>query len=177
MQKTQVPVLVVGAGASGTMLTLELARRGVPARTVDRLPGPGDTSKAITVHARTLEIIERIDKRLADRYLDRGIHNKGYVLHFVDGAGRRSEVRPGIDFTTVDSRYNFLLVHRQSETEQWLREYTADFPGRVNDAAVVERMMRLTELALDNAEPSLGFEPSLLDDLRLRTGKRPLWVV
>jgi len=129
MTEAQVPVLVVGAGASGTMLTLELARRGVAARTIDRLPKPGDTSKAITVHARTLEIIERIDKRLADRYLDRGIHNKGYVLHFVDGAGRRSEVRPGIDFTTVDSRYNFLLVHRQSETEQWLREYTAETYG------------------------------------------------
>ena len=37
------------------------------------------------------------------------------MLHFVDGAGHRSEVRPGIDFTTVDSRYSFLLVHRQSD--------------------------------------------------------------
>jgi choline dehydrogenase-like flavoprotein len=95
MKKSQVPVLVVGAGAAGTMLTLELARRGVNVRTIDRLPKPGDTSKAITVHARMLEILERIDRRLADRFLERGIHNKGYVLHFVDGAGRRSEVRPG----------------------------------------------------------------------------------
>jgi 2-polyprenyl-6-methoxyphenol hydroxylase-like FAD-dependent oxidoreductase len=125
MNKSHVPVLIVGAGAAGTMLTLELARRGVDARTIDRLPKPGDTSKAITVHARTLEILERIDKRLAGRFLERGIHNKGYVLHFVDGAGKRSEVRPGIDFTTVDSRYNFLLVHRQSETEQYLRDYTS----------------------------------------------------
>ena len=125
MKKSHVPVLVVGAGAAGTMLTLELARRGVNVRTIDRLPKPGDTSKAITVHARTLEILERIDKRLVDRFLERGIHNKGYVLHFVDGAGKRSEVRPGIDFTTVDSRYSFLLVHRQSETEQYLREYTS----------------------------------------------------
>jgi 2-polyprenyl-6-methoxyphenol hydroxylase-like FAD-dependent oxidoreductase len=124
MKKSHVPVLVVGAGAAGTMLTLELARRGVSVRTIDRLPKPGDTSKAITVHARTLEIIERIDKRLVDRFLERGIHNLGYVLHFVDAAGVRSEVRPGIDFTTVDSRYNFLLVHRQSESEQYLREYT-----------------------------------------------------
>jgi NADPH-dependent dioxygenase len=133
MKRARVPVLVVGAGASGTMLTLELARRGVAVRTVDRLPRAGDTSKAITVHARTLEIIERIDPRLADRYLERGIHNKGYVLHFVDGAGRRSEVRPGIDFTTVDSRYNFLLVHRQCETEQYLREYTEEHFGVTPD--------------------------------------------
>ena len=126
MKTSHVPVLVVGAGAAGTMLTLELARRGVNVRTIDRLPKPGDTSKAITIHARTLEILERIDKRLVERYLERGIHNKGYVLHFVDAAGKRSEVRPGIDFTTVDSRYNYLLVHRQSETEQFLREYASE---------------------------------------------------
>lgn len=133
MKKSHVPVLVVGAGAAGTMLTLELARRGVNVRTIDRLPKPGDTSKAITIHARTLEILERIDKRLVDRYLERGVHNKGYVLHFVDAAGRRSEVRPGIDFTTVDSRYNYLLVHRQSETEQYLREYTGAHFGVAPD--------------------------------------------
>jgi NADPH-dependent dioxygenase len=133
MKKSHVPVLVVGAGAAGTMLTLELARRGVNVRTIDRLPKPGETSKAITVHARTLEILERIDKRLVDRFLERGVHNLGYVLHFVDAAGKRSEVRPGIDFTTVDSRYNFLLVHRQSETEQYLREYTGAHYGIAPD--------------------------------------------
>ena len=126
MKKSRVPVLVVGAGAAGTMLMLELARRGVEARTIDRLPKAGDTSKAITVHARTLEMFERVDKRLVNRFLDRGIHNLGYVLHFVDAAGRRSEVRPGIDFTTVDSRYSYLLVHRQAETEQFLRDYTRE---------------------------------------------------
>ena len=102
----EVPVLIVGGGAAGTMLTLELARRGVKALTVDRLPKASETSRAITVHARTLEIFERIDKRLAERYLERGIHNVGYVLHFVDGAGKRSEVRPGIDFRGLDSRYS-----------------------------------------------------------------------
>src|SRR5688572_8659079 len=99
MKKSHVPVLVVGAGAAGTMLTLELARRGVGARTIDRLPKPGDTSKAITVHARTLEILERIDTRLVGRFLDRGIPNLGYVLHFADAEGQRSEVRPGVDLT------------------------------------------------------------------------------
>ncbi len=129
MKTTKVPVLVVGAGAAGTMLTLELARRGVRVRTVERLPKPADTSRAITVHARMMEIFERIDKRLIDRYLDRGIHNKGYVLHFVDADAKRSEVRPGIDFTKLDSRYPFILVSRQSETEQYLREYTGAHYG------------------------------------------------
>jgi 2-polyprenyl-6-methoxyphenol hydroxylase-like FAD-dependent oxidoreductase len=123
-------VLIVGGGAAGTMLTLELARRGVGSRTIDRLPGPAVTSRAISVHARTAEIFERIDKRLVARYLERGIHNKGYVLHFVDATGRRSEVRPGIDFTGLESRYPFILIHRQDETERYLREYTRASFGR-----------------------------------------------
>ena len=126
MGTTEIEVLVVGAGAAGTMLSLELARHGVEARTVDRLSGPATTSKAITVHARTAEIFERIDPALAERFTNRGIHNKGYVLHFVDGEGRRSEVRPGLDFTGLDSDYPYLLIHRQSETEQFLREYLAE---------------------------------------------------
>src|SRR5690606_124276 len=105
-------------------------RRGVEARTVDRLPAPQRTSRAITVHARTAEILERIDRALVTRFLERGIHNKGYVLHFVDGEGRRSEVRPGIDFTTLDSRYPYILVHRQDETESFVRDYTREHFGR-----------------------------------------------
>ena len=119
-------MLIVGGGAAGTMLMLELARRGVAARTIDRLPGPASTSRAISVHARTAEILERIDRQLIDRYLARGIANKGYVLHFVDAGGRRTEVRPGIDFTALDSRYPYILIHRQDETEQFVRDYTRD---------------------------------------------------
>lgn len=135
MKTSEVDVLVVGGGAAGTMLTLELARRGVSARTVDRLPQPGNTSRAITVHARTLEILERIDRRLAERFLEYGIHNQGYVLHFVDAAGKRSEVRPGLDFRTLDCRYPFLLVHGQSDTENRIREYTRAELGRETEWA------------------------------------------
>ncbi|HEY8519518.1 MAG TPA: FAD-dependent monooxygenase [Gammaproteobacteria bacterium] len=130
MRTSETPILIVGGGAAGTMLTLELARRGVEARTVDRLPGPQPTSRAITVHARTLEILERVDQRLVNRYLEHGIHNKGYVLHFVDGNGRRSEVRPGLDFTTIDCRYPYFLVHGQNDTENNIRDYMREELGR-----------------------------------------------
>jgi len=130
MSSSEVPVLIVGGGSAGTMLSLELARRGVEARTVDRLDEPARTSKAIAFHARTAEIVERIDKRLIQRFLDNGIAGKGYVLHFVDAEGRRSEVRPGIDFTTINSRYPYILCHGQSDTERFLREYMQDEFGR-----------------------------------------------
>ncbi|MFO1502314.1 MAG: FAD-dependent monooxygenase [Steroidobacteraceae bacterium] len=118
-----IPVLIVGGGAAGTLLHLELARRGVQTRSIDRLPRPAPTSRAVTLHARTMEIMERLDQRLLDRYFARALPSKGYVLHFVDDAGRRSEVRPGLDFTTLDCRYPRLYVHGQHETEGVLRDF------------------------------------------------------
>ncbi len=125
-----IPVLIVGGGAAGTLLHLELARRGVEARSIDRLPRPASTSRAVTLHARTLEIMERLDPRLADRYLSRALPSKGYVLHFVDDAGRRSEVRPGLDFTTLDCRYPRLYIHGQHETEGVLRDFLLSEHGQ-----------------------------------------------
>lgn len=123
MADIDVPVLVVGAGAAGTMLALELARHGVEARVVDRLPGPSPYSRAVTVHARTLEIFEQIDAELAAAYLEYGHESPGYVMHYVTADGARHAVRPGLDFTALPSRYRFLLLSSQRETERILRGY------------------------------------------------------
>ncbi len=130
VKTSEVPILIVGGGAAGSVLSLELARHGVEARTVDKLTAPAVTSRAITVHSRTAELFERVDKRLIDRLQARALQNKGYVLHFVDGAGQRSEVRPGMDFTTVDSRYRYMLIQRQSETEALIRDFLHEEFGR-----------------------------------------------
>ena len=121
-KQSETSVLVVGAGASGTMLSLQLSRYDTRFRTIDRLPAPSLASRAITVHSRMLEIFELLDQNLAENFLQRGIKNKGYDLHYVN-EGKRNVVKMGIDFTTTDCRYPYLLVHRQDETEQALREY------------------------------------------------------
>ena len=38
---SEVPVLIVGGGAVGCVLSMELARRGVEYRCIERMPGPG----------------------------------------------------------------------------------------------------------------------------------------
>ena len=124
--RTDTPVLVVGAGAAGTMLALTLARQGIEARVVDRLPAPSPYSRAVTVHARMLEIFEQIDARLAATFLERGHKSPGYVMHYVTPMGQRHAVRPGLDFTTLPSRYQFLLLNSQNQTERFLREYLHD---------------------------------------------------
>jgi 2-polyprenyl-6-methoxyphenol hydroxylase-like FAD-dependent oxidoreductase len=123
MRTSDVPVLIVGGGAAGSVLSMELARRGVDYRCIDRLPGPGRESRAIALHARTIELMDLVDRSLSTQMLERDLWCRGYVMHFVRG-GERSEVRPGLDYTTVDSRYNCILAHNQSETEGFVRDYT-----------------------------------------------------
>jgi len=141
---SEVPVLIVGGGSVGCVLSMELARRGAEFRCIDRMPGPGRESRAIALHARTLELFERVDTRLSQACLDRALWHKGYVMHFLHD-GKRTEVRPGLDYTPVDSRYNGILSHNQSETERFVRnfarsefgaeiEYNTRFVGMSQDA-------------------------------------------
>jgi 2-polyprenyl-6-methoxyphenol hydroxylase-like FAD-dependent oxidoreductase len=153
MRTSHVPVLVVGAGPAGSLLTLELARRGVHVRTVDCAPRPTAGSKAFLLHARTLEHIARIDERLAARFLERGLRCRGYAVHAAGGG-----LHPAIDFSTLDSPYPFMLVHRQSETELYVREYTSahfgvspDWGTRCVDVREVEDGVVAT-LSSDGAE-------------------------
>ena len=129
MRTSDVPVLIVGGGAVGSVLSMELARRGIEYRCIDRMPGPSRESRAIALHARTIELMDLVDQGLSRRMLDRDLWCRGYVMHFVR-AGERTEVRPGLDYTTVDSRYNCILSHNQSETEGFVRDYTRSRFGR-----------------------------------------------
>ncbi len=56
--KTQ--VLIVGAGPTGLVLALCLARFGVDFRIIDKAVEPGTTSRALIVHARTLEFYRQL---------------------------------------------------------------------------------------------------------------------
>src|ERR1044072_4980730 len=99
VRTTDVPVLIVGGGAVGSVLSMELARRGIDYRCIERMPGPGRETRAIAMPARTGGPFELADKELSARVLARDLWCKGYVMHFVRD-GQRTEVRPGLDFTT-----------------------------------------------------------------------------
>ncbi|HTE19860.1 MAG TPA: FAD-dependent monooxygenase [Armatimonadota bacterium] len=64
-------ILIVGAGPTGLVLALVLARSGVRPRIVDRHAGPGEASRAIAVHARTLEYYRQLG--FADEVVAGGI--------------------------------------------------------------------------------------------------------
>lgn len=116
------PVLIVGGGPTGTMLAGELARRQVPCRVIDRKDGPTTTSRAFTIHARTLEIFETIG--LAERFISEGLKSYGFVFRF-EGL----EKQPVLDFRILRSRYPYILVFSQAETERLIREHTDEKHG------------------------------------------------
>ena len=74
-------VLVVGAGPTGLTLAAQLLSRGVQTRLVDKGAGPATQSRALGVHARTLEVLDTMG--LADAFIARG-HRVRYVhMHVV----------------------------------------------------------------------------------------------
>src|SRR5882757_1720629 len=66
----QSDVLIIGAGPTGLVLALWLTRQGVKVRIIDKTAGPGTTSRAVAVQARTLELYRQLD--LTDQVLEQG---------------------------------------------------------------------------------------------------------
>jgi 2-polyprenyl-6-methoxyphenol hydroxylase-like FAD-dependent oxidoreductase len=64
-------VLIVGAGPTGLVLALWLKRLGVEVRIIDQTTGPGTTSRALAVQARTLEFYSQLG--FAEEVVERGL--------------------------------------------------------------------------------------------------------
>ena len=108
------PVLIVGAGPTGMTAAMELLRFGVPVRIVDKLLEPSTTSRALAVQARTLELFEQ--RGLIQEMLQIGNPAKAATIY---GNGKcLGKVHLG----EIKSRYNYILLISQGETERILRE-------------------------------------------------------
>lgn len=110
-------VLVVGAGPTGLTLASILARHGVACRIVDKEAAPATQSRALGIHARTLEAFDLMG--ILPGFLERG--------HVVHGVEMRSEGKQvmHVRLDDVDSVYPFVLVLSQTETERLLTEHLA----------------------------------------------------
>src|SRR5687768_12892693 len=84
-------VLIVGAGPTGLVLALWLTRQGVSVRIIDRGERPGATSRAMVVHARTLELYRQLG--LAEAVVAEGRRNP--ALNIWARGKRRARVNFG----------------------------------------------------------------------------------
>jgi len=102
-------VLVVGAGPVGLAAGLELNRRGVDVRLIEKAESRTNLSKAVGINARSLELFE--PSGVTARLLDVGLKIKHINLR--DG----EDILTRVDFSKLPGRYNFMLSLPQSETE------------------------------------------------------------
>ena len=106
------PVLIVGAGPTGLMLAIELARRDVPFHIIDQRPAPLPWDRAAVVKSRSLEIFQALG--LAAEFVRRGKKIRG--ADFYDRTTRRASVR----LAALDTPFPFTLGLSESETENIL---------------------------------------------------------
>ena len=115
-------ILIAGAGPTGLMLALQLARRGIPFRIVDKASGPGEASRALIVHARTLEFYRQLG--LADAVLG--------ASHVVEKVRARKNGKSFVEIKLGDigrevSPYPFVVAFPQDEHERFLVAELAKF--------------------------------------------------
>ena len=108
-------VLIVGAGPTGLVLALWLTRHGITPRIIDRAAGPGTTSRAMAVQARTLELYRQLD--LSDAVLDAG-HRADAVHLWVEGE-RKAQVPLG-EIGHGLTPYPFIQIYPQDQHERLL---------------------------------------------------------
>ena len=116
-------VLIVGAGPTGLVLGIELARRGLPFYLIDRLKEPLGWDRAIFIKSRSLEVLAALG--LADAFL-----KHGQFVHGVDLYSEAAKVA-GYRFGSLDTPYPYILSIPEDETEQILSERLAQLGGHV----------------------------------------------
>jgi 2-polyprenyl-6-methoxyphenol hydroxylase-like FAD-dependent oxidoreductase len=128
-------VLVVGAGPTGLVLALWLAKLGLAIRVVDKTAEPGTTSRALAVQARTLEFYRQLG--FAQQVVDAGLKLSAINLWAGDRQRAHAEFgRLGMD----QSPYPFSLIYPQDEHERLL-------VGKLEELGVrVERRSELESL-------------------------------
>lgn len=125
-------VLIVGAGPTGLVLALWLTRQGVKVRIIDKSSGPGETSRAMAVQARTLELYRQLD--MADAVVAAG--NKTMFMNLWARGKRAAQIAVGAAGEDI-SPYPYILIYPQDQHERFLLE-------RLRDAGIeVERQTEL----------------------------------
>jgi 2-polyprenyl-6-methoxyphenol hydroxylase-like FAD-dependent oxidoreductase len=111
-------VLIIGAGPTGLALACQFVRYGIDFVMIEKREGVTAYSKALGVHARTLEIYEQLG--LAQQAVEqRAIAGKARML-------KGGEVRAELDLSNLGvglTAYPYVLFLEQSKNERLLNDY------------------------------------------------------
>lgn len=107
-------IVIVGAGPTGLALALELARRSVPLRILDKSPQASTLDRATVLHPLTLEMLDRAG--LVTGFLQSGVRMRRALQY------NESKLISEMPMDTGDSRFRFELAISQASVERVLRE-------------------------------------------------------
>lgn len=119
-------VLIVGAGPTGLTAANLLKKSGVDFRIIDKKSGPTDQTRALVVHAKTLELLDKLG--LAEEAVE-----GGQKLHSADLLKEGKRVGKLSFFGGQDDRtpYPMSLVYEQHRTERLLIRGLGDYGDRI----------------------------------------------
>jgi 2-polyprenyl-6-methoxyphenol hydroxylase-like FAD-dependent oxidoreductase len=115
MKKTD--VLIVGAGPTGLVHALWLTKQGIKVRLIDKSQGPGETSRALVVQARTLELYRQLG--LAQAVVAAGYQTPAMNMWV---QGKHKARISLVDAGKQISPYPFVLTFPQDHHERFLVE-------------------------------------------------------
>jgi 2-polyprenyl-6-methoxyphenol hydroxylase-like FAD-dependent oxidoreductase len=127
-QQTSTDILICGAGAAGLTLAVDLARRGVAFRLIDKAEGPFAGSRGKGLQARSQEVFE--DLGVLGRLLETARPYPPQRVYRPDG-GFEMETMSEAREPTPDEPYVMPLLSPQFLTERALRERLEALGGRV----------------------------------------------
>jgi hypothetical protein len=151
LRMNSTPVLIAGAGPTGLVLALSLARRGVSFRIIDEADGPGEHSRAMVVQARTLEFYQQFG--FADELIAEGIVVPQLRMRVTDRGQRPREVL-SLTFRDIGagiSPYPFALTYPQDDHEKFLGKKLDELGVRVEWNTRLAAMSPFDSAQGDNA--------------------------
>lgn len=102
-------ILIVGAGPIGLTMACELTRHGAKVRIIDKNPVYAHDSRAVGIHARTLEVFEEMG--VLPEFLKTGVKVTGMNLY----SGNHRLVHA--QYQGLDTPYCFIIDLPQTDTE------------------------------------------------------------
>jgi 2-polyprenyl-6-methoxyphenol hydroxylase-like FAD-dependent oxidoreductase len=115
-------VLICGAGPTGLMLANQLGRRGIRPIIIDRHSGPAQQSRAMAVHARTLEIYAKLG--IASRAVELG--RPGFAANMWARGKRQARV-PFEAMGRNLSAFPYVLMLGQDDNERLMGAHLANW--------------------------------------------------
>ena len=113
-----VDVLICGAGPTGLMLAILLAREGIKFRIIDENSQRAQESRALAIQPRSMELF--LSLGLAERFLERGIQAEGLSAYL---KGKKLFDLNFSDIGRFDTPFPYIYFVSQSITEEILEGY------------------------------------------------------